>query len=68
MQSHYGLFNEWVWVIGQTIDLVADDIVPLTVFVISNSDITNLISVMEYINRFDFTELKDKDLGLMHIH
>lgn len=52
--------------LGQNIDLVADDIVPLTVFVISNSDITDLISVMEYINKFDYTELKDRDLGLMN--
>lgn len=46
-----------------SVDLAGDDIVPLMVYVISNSELTDLLTVSEYIMKFDFTELKDRDLG-----
>ena len=49
--------------IDQQVDLAADDIVPMMVYVIEESDVHDLLATSEYIMQFDFSNLKDRDLG-----
>ena len=44
-------------------DLAADDLVPLVVLVILDSNVTQLKSTISFINEFDFSNLQERELG-----
>ena len=44
-------------------DLAADDLVPLVVLVILDSNVTQLKSTIAFINEFDFSNLQERELG-----
>ena len=47
-------------------ELASDDLVPLMIMTIIQSSLTDLVSTTDYISEFDFTQLKERELGYPH--
>ncbi|KAK8824195.1 hypothetical protein AV274_0933 [Blastocystis sp. ATCC 50177/Nand II] len=44
-------------------ELASDDLVPLMIMTLIQSSLTDLVSTVDYISEFDFTQLKERELG-----
>ena len=68
-QRGRGVLGEEVWElvgvlsVGVKRELVSDDLVPLMIMTLIQSSLTDLLSTVDYITEFDFTQLKERELG-----
>lgn len=49
-------------------ELASDDLVPLMIMTLIQSSLTDLVSTVDYISEFDFTQLKERELGYLSLH